>query len=234
MPEQDKFNFDMVSRASHRIGALLTVIKEGISIVSEETVGKVNANQKKSLLFSQRAVNRLTQVVTDLIDLEKILVKEIKSRKEKTEPYELVNSLCESMREEAALKDIALINQLTANPGTVYIDRDKISRAMVNLIEDIIKYTPPGGHIYISSAGNDKVEISIKSDNVIKGMFGYTNFPSLEAELKDLLKNNKISLNIIIAKALIETEGGRVKLLKSKDNVNEIIFDIPRYKTDNG
>ncbi|MFH1239356.1 MAG: HAMP domain-containing sensor histidine kinase [bacterium] len=230
MPAQDKITFELISRASHRIGALLTVIKEGISLVSEETAGRINTTQQKSLLFSQRAVNRLTQLITDLIDLEKILKQEIKLRKEKVNINELINNVCEVIREEAAVKNISLKNKLSADLAAGYIDRDKTARALINLIEDIIKFTPVGGHIDVSAGENDHIEISVKSSSVVKGIAGYGALPPIDKPIADLLENNKISLNIIIAKALIQSQGGNIKLSRSNENGNEINLDIPKFQ----
>lgn len=229
MSQKNKFYFDMISRSSHKIGALLTVIKEGISLVLEETAGRINQTQKKSLIFSERAVNRLIQLISDFIDLEKILNQEIRFRKEKVNLYQLLNDICESIKHELSMKNVAFKNKLSPIVlSLVYVDYDKTSRAIANIMEDIIRYTPEGGQIHISGTENNDVEISIKSDSIVKSVVGYDNLLN-EENIENLLKDNKISFNMVMAKVVIESQGGKINLLSSQNNKNEIIFSIPKY-----
>ncbi len=258
MQEENRFCFDIISYASHKIGSLLTVAKEGISLVSEETTGKINDVQKKSLLSSARAINRLTQLISDLIDLEKIINRKIKFRNEKINLYELIDYVCDYIQVEAGHKQISLENKLSvrlrlptarlrrpdepvfSKPADilslVYVDRDKTLRSIINLLEYIIKFSFEKsqicitGHDSVNNSNTEFIEISIKSSRIIKNFINYDNSLSISRDIQTLLKDENINLNLIIAKALIECQGGQIKLLSVEDDKGEIIFSIRKYR----
>ncbi len=229
MEEEKAFYFDIISRSSHKIGALLTVIKEGISLVFEETTGKINNSQRKSLSISNRAVNRLVQLMSDLIDFENIVTKKINFRKEKINIYDLINYVCNFFQEELEIKNICLENRLSDSLALVYADRDKTLRAIINLIEDILKFTPAGSKIYIIGTENNSIEVSIRSESIIKNLASCNESSGFDETIESLLKKEKLPLNIIIAKALIESQGGKTRLFRDKNSRNEVIFNIPKY-----
>jgi len=63
---------DFVSHVSHELRTPLTAVKEGISIVCDESAGPLNAEQKDFLQTAESSINRLIRLINNILDLQKI------------------------------------------------------------------------------------------------------------------------------------------------------------------
>ncbi|MFH1783900.1 MAG: hypothetical protein ABH868_03265 [bacterium] len=229
MSENRKQLFALVSKSSHKIGALLTIIKEGMSLVYGGEEGSVNHAQQRALLIANNAIVRLTHMVSDLIDLEKILSGDIIFRKEETKVYDLISYIGKSIHHELDIKKIAFKNTVSESVCSVYIDRDKTKRAIANILEEMLKVTPEESTITVCAKEEEQVVISLKSESIMKNTPAVFTSDMLKDNIETLLVNDKAHINIIIAKAIIEQQGGHMDLLKEEGNYNHIIFRLPRY-----
>lgn len=62
---------DKFSRLSHDIRSSLTSIKEGISLVSDGTLGKINRRQSKCLKIAEAGIIRIVNLTESLPKLKK-------------------------------------------------------------------------------------------------------------------------------------------------------------------
>ncbi|NTV89260.1 MAG: HAMP domain-containing histidine kinase [Clostridiales bacterium] len=96
---------------------------------------------------------RLTGIINDLETLARFEGENMVLKKEVIVLEELTERLVRSFEKQAADKDIRIITDMGGQ--SVSADRDKLSRIIVNLLSNALKYTPAGGSIYISAKGKD-------------------------------------------------------------------------------
>ena len=74
----------------------------------------------------------------------------LRLRLERSDPLETLNFVAGKHRRSAALKGIG-INVLTPDSkASVYADRTVLVQILDNLVSNAVKYTPPGGSIFLS------------------------------------------------------------------------------------
>ena len=61
-----------ISMVSHELRAPLTAIREGIAIVVDGSAGQINPEQKDFLSLAKRNVERLTRLINDVLDFQKL------------------------------------------------------------------------------------------------------------------------------------------------------------------
>src|SRR4029077_19402193 len=84
---------EFISMVSHELRTPLTTIKGFVSIVLNEETGPLNDQQRHFLETSDRAIDRLTLLVSDLLDISRIEAGQIKRQLRPTSLAELCQRL---------------------------------------------------------------------------------------------------------------------------------------------
>jgi two-component system phosphate regulon sensor histidine kinase PhoR len=100
---------------------------------------------------AHRHAGRLNALLNDLIEISRIESGEMKMSFRYFSIGEFLQGVVEEMRGQAEKKHLSLSMSTGTRPDEqVYGDRDRLKQVMVNLIDNAIKYTEPGGSISCS------------------------------------------------------------------------------------
>lgn len=90
-------------------------------------------------------VDRMSRLVADLLDLSALEAGVVRLRWEELEAREVVEAVATRYARAAAQKGLALV----VRPGGARVrgDRDRLEQALGNLVDNAVKYTPPGGRV---------------------------------------------------------------------------------------
>jgi len=67
----DEIKSEFVSIASHELRTPLTAIKMAVQLILQEKTGSVNETQKKFLSVAEEDINRLVNILENLLDLSR-------------------------------------------------------------------------------------------------------------------------------------------------------------------
>jgi two-component system phosphate regulon sensor histidine kinase PhoR len=145
---------DFVANVSHELRTPLAAIKS----VIETLEGGAMDDTPTALDFLQRAdgeVDRLVQMVEELLELSRIESGELSMAREPVDVTTAVQSAADRLRPQAEKAGVALSVVTGENLPRVSGDRVSLERAIVNLINNAIKFTPEGGLVRISAQPSD-------------------------------------------------------------------------------
>src|SRR4030042_3735704 len=171
----DGMKSEFVSIASHELRTPLAAIKNAVQLVLKGTAGKINENQEKFLSMAERNINRLTNILNDLLNLSRIESGRIELNFENTRLKGLIELTASSLRPHADAKSIRIDVEVSEQLPTIYGDQDKIEQILTNLIGNAIKFTPEGGKVLITAKPlskdqkggyGDRVPVSVKDTGV--------------------------------------------------------------------
>jgi len=63
MKNTSNIKLDNISRLAHDIRSSLASVREGISLVSDGTMGKINRKQKKCLKIAEKGINKIVNLI---------------------------------------------------------------------------------------------------------------------------------------------------------------------------
>jgi two-component system phosphate regulon sensor histidine kinase PhoR len=142
---------DFVANVSHELKTPLAAIQGFVETMQDDPDMPL-ATRIRFLDRIARQSERLTTLVGDLLTLSR-LDEEAGPRPE-LEPCDLVAVLRDTMRDLQPLADKrqqAVVAQLPAAAIWVRAEREALRQVVGNLIDNAIKYTPPGGKVTVSA-----------------------------------------------------------------------------------
>lgn len=147
--ELDKMKSDFLSNVSHELRTPLTAIKGSVDNMLDGLTGLLNPRQLRYLTRVRSNTDRLSRLVGDLLDLTSIETNKVALHLTDFSLAGLIHEVVDASRAVAEQKSIRLSSD--AAEETVHADHDKIAQVMRNLIDNAIKFTPPGGHVEIDA-----------------------------------------------------------------------------------
>jgi two-component system NtrC family sensor kinase len=165
---------------------------------------------------------RCRKIVTSLLDF----ARQTKPMKKESEVNDLVQESVALTRKQAVFKDVNLTQQLSDNLPSIFLDRGQIQQSIINLIQNAIEATAPGGSITVTSRferRNKNIEIVIVDTG-----------EGISAEDLDKIfdpfyttKQEGTGLGLAITLGIIEQHGGTIEVASKKDKGSTFKIKLP-------
>src|SRR4030042_67810 len=233
----DCMKSEFVSIASHELRTPLAAIKNAVQLVLKGPAGKINENKRRFLSMAERNINRLTNILNDLLNLSRIESGRIELNFENTRLKGLIELTASSLRPHADAKSIRIDVEVSEQLPTVYGDQDKIEQILTNLIGNAIKFTPEGGQILITAepskgggeSQRDMIAVSVKDTGIgippehLDPIF--EKFHQVEGSLQRSVSGTGLGLSI--TKGLVEAHQGKIYVESEVGKGSAFTFTLP-------
>lgn len=145
---QMKANF--IANVSHELRTPLTHVKGYLELMTTGSLGSLSAEQKNALQVSQRAAGRLESLIDNLILFSLAARGEMTLRLAPVNLNKVAGEIISYSRTKADDRNVAL--HFNGQPDIPYVqaDEEKISWAILQFIDNAIKFTPSGGEVTLS------------------------------------------------------------------------------------
>jgi two-component system, OmpR family, sensor kinase len=193
-----------VADASHELRTPLTSVLANLELLVESLHGE-EADAARSALRSSRRMRRL---VADLLLLARTDVGRVVPR----EPCDLAQIVVEAAGELGPVSSEHEI-LLDAQPVMVEASRDEVHRLAINLIENALRYTPPGTEVrvYTRKGGAREAVLIVEDDGPgVPERLAPSLFERFVRGAGD--RGGSFGLGLAIVRAVAESHGGSVTL----------------------
>jgi len=233
--ESERIKSELIAISSHELRTPLTSIKNAIHIILGETAGPINENQRKFLSIADRNINRLSDIIEDLLDISKMELRRMRIDLKSLELGAPLDMAIASLTSRAREKSISIHKEIPSDLPQAYGDSDKLEQIFISLLDNAIKFTPEGGQIYVSAKdyepGRGFIEISVADTGVgipayeLEKIFGrfYQVTESLTREIQGA------GLGLSIVKGLVEAHGGKIWAESVVGKGSKFTFTLPQY-----
>lgn len=227
----DSMRRDFVSNVSHELRTPVSVIRAN----SETLLSGALDNKEDAELFSKAILHnaeRLTEMVSDLIDLSRIEYGEVKLNFEPVNINRSILGALDSIKGLASKKEISLIFE-EYEDMFVWVDTNAIERILINLLDNAIKYSPQKSSVKVNVINGDKhLEVNVIDsgkgidDTDKKRIFGRF-YRTAQARASDKTGSG---LGLAIVKNLAHSLNGDVGVRNSDSGGCNFWFTIPKAK----
>jgi PAS domain S-box-containing protein len=170
---------------------------------------------REGLAAIERNARAQTQLIEDLLDMNRIISGKIRLDVQWVELAPLVESAVESVRPTADAKQIRLRTILDPLAGPVTGDPTRLQQVVWNLLTNAIKFTPKGGKVDVMlERVNSHLEITVHDSGIgIKSEFLPIVFERFrQADSSTTRAYGGLGLGLSIVKNLVELHGGVVRV----------------------
>jgi PAS domain S-box-containing protein len=143
LKELDRLKSMFIASMSHELRTPLNSVIGFSSVLLNEWVGPINAEQKENLAIILRSGKHLLNLINDVIDVSKIEAGKIESSAEEFDLHDLVSEAVSLVKEEFGEKGLDL--RVAAAHQQMRSDRRRLLQCVLNLLSNAVKFTEQGG-----------------------------------------------------------------------------------------
>ena len=163
--ELSNARLDFMNMVVHELRSPMTSLFEYTSLFLEGLLGALDDKQKGIMHSMKKQIRRLSQMVSDLLDLARLESGKIKLDKQPANINSILEQALAELAPQISEKKIAVSRNLDMGIPQAYFDKDKILEVFINLISNSINFSRAGGRIVISIGHDDKyLKVSIKDE----------------------------------------------------------------------
>jgi two-component system, sensor histidine kinase and response regulator len=191
---------------------------------------ELSAGKIKSMIPTVvNELNETTGLMENLLQWAKCQMQEGPSAKQDVDLIPLVGETLRTLQLQADNKKIKIQNKM-GDSCYVQTDKDMLKLVLRNLVSNAIKFTPAGGHIYLTMIeGSDFVEISVRDTGV-----------GIRPEELEKIQQNKYyttkgtasesgtGLGLLLCKEFLSRNGGQMHIKSELSRGSIFSFTIPK------
>jgi signal transduction histidine kinase len=210
---------------AHDLRNPLGTIKMAAEMLQEEVVPV--EEYPKYLGSIQRAGDRMNRLIQDLLDVARMEAGRLPVEPTRVQVDALLADVAEMMRPHAVERGLVLDVVCPAELPAVRVDAERIGQVFSNLVGNAIKFTPPGGRIWLRAERmGDKVRLSVADTG--PGI-PPEKLPEIFAPFwqADRMDRRGLGLGLSIAKGIIEAHQERIGVESRPGEGTEFWFTAP-------
>jgi two-component system sensor histidine kinase/response regulator len=221
---------EFISIASHELKTPLTSVKGYVQLL-ERSVDKGDIpTVKRHLQKAQLQLDKLNDLIADLLDISKIESGKLKFNKKNFDLNLLLDSIIEIIHQSNPEFRIIKTGVI---PQEIFADEMRIEQVIVNFLTNAIKYAPGTTEVHIHVAAEaDRVIVSVKD-------FGIGIHPEQQNNVFDkfyrveetAIHFQGLGIGLYISAEIIRRHGGTVGVNSTFGEGSEFYFNIPLIST---
>ena len=231
----DELRAALLSSISHDLRTPLAAIKAAASSLLQKDVQWDEEARSGFALAIEREADRLNRLVENLLDMSRIEGGALKPEKEWYPIDELIHDVLGRLQPELQGREVTL--NLPGDLPPVELDYMEIDQVLTNLVENAVRYTPPGSPIEINARveGNEMVVSvadrgpGIPPDDLARIFDKFYRVKSIQTKSPHAPGSG---LGLAVSRGMVEAHGGRIWAENRPGGGAIFRFTLPVVKTE--
>ncbi len=228
LEEVDRLRHALMGAVSHDLRTPLATMKVASSMLLDPPAPLSDADTRELYELIDLETDRLTRLVTSLLDMTRIDAGELKVRRSPVAVLDLLDESVTALR--SALGDHRVDMVVADGLPDVDVDRLLIGQVLANLLDNANRHSPPGSVISVTGACVDgRVAISISDQG-----------PGVPVAERDAVfdrfvrfdTGGRAGLGLTIAKTFVEAHGERIWVDDAPGGGARFVFTLPIAASD--
>jgi len=165
LEQSDRLKDEFLATLAHELRNPLAPIASGLLVIKAHKINNPILNSVNEMM--ERQVNILVRLIDDLLDVSRISRGRIELRKEACDLNLVIRDAVESVQPFADANRHEITVSLPGSPLYLMADHARLSQIAINLMNNSIKYTKPGGKIELTVLKEGEKAIIVVKDNGI-------------------------------------------------------------------
>ena len=148
MQEANRRKDEFLAMLAHELRNPLAPIRNAVEIIRSSKTDTARIDWTCEII--ERQVQHMSRLLDDLLDVSRITHGQIRLNKESTDLTTLVRRSLDASRTVLEKKNLRLVTDFVPGPVPISADVTRIEQVITNLLNNAVKFTPPGGQITVS------------------------------------------------------------------------------------
>jgi PAS domain S-box-containing protein len=226
--EVDRMKSEFLSVVSHELRTPLTSIRGSLGLLAGGKLGELPPRAGSLVDTALQSSERLTRLINDLLDIERIASDARPLHLEVIEADRLLTNAAQSIEGLSGAARVRI--EVGPCSGRVLADEDRIMQTLTNLLGNAIKYSDPGGLVLLDATQRAADVLfrvrdqgrGIPEDKLETVFERFEQVDSSDARLK-----GGTGLGLAISRGIVERHGGRIWAESTLGSGTTILFTLP-------
>ncbi|MGD9116673.1 MAG: MASE3 domain-containing protein [Dehalococcoidia bacterium] len=230
----DQLKDDFIGLVSHELRSPMTVITGAVNTVLTEAE-RLSPEETQQLLRDAAAESEtLSNLLSNLLELSRVQAQRLVLHSEAIDVKKTVRESVDKVKRQYGSHKFVI--RLPRHLPPVYADPLRLERILYNLLENAVKYSPPGGKVTVSAQLQGEQMVIGVSDRGIgispadqAKLFGP--FQRLEKRPDGV---RGIGLGLMVCRRLVEAHGGNIWVESEPGHGSTFYFTMPLSQIPSG
>ncbi len=236
LAELNQLKSNFISNVSHELRTPLTHIRGYLDLMNEGSLGELSSEQAVALDVMLRSEARLEELIEKMIEFSMEASGQFTLQIRAANFAEVVERGLKQARVKAANRGVGLETDLGRNPCIAQMDAEKIQWVVMEIVDNAIKFTQPGGKVEVKLDQADNFAqfsasdngIGISADRLVEIFEPYHQLDGSTTR-----RYGGIGLGLALVKKIIEAHGSKVDVISTVGEGTLIKFRLPLAAIDN-
>lgn len=213
LQEADQRKDEFLATLAHELRNPLAAIRSGIEILKlaqNDPSVQISADPYQTM---ERQTQQLVSLVDDLLEVSRITRGTLELRRTRVTLAEVITSATESCQPLLNQADHALTLNLPERPIVLEADPNRLAQVLANLLNNAAKYTPAGGHIWVSAKEHEgEAVVTVKDSGIGIPADRLDHIFEMFVQIDGAQDNSNqgLGVGLALAKSLVEMHGGKI------------------------
>jgi len=229
----ERMKSEFVSTVSHELRTPLTSIRGALGLVIGKFSSGLPDKARQLLETASRNSERLTLLINDILDLEKIESGRLEFEFKALDLTAIAQQAIIANESYGQQHEVRLRLVDTPESAIVWADAHRLLQVFANLISNAVKYSPAGGTVDVSVHKRDgRFRVSVRdAGRGIPAEFRNRIFQRFaQADSSDTREKGGTGLGLSITKAIVERHGGDINFTSEEGVSTEFFFELPEWQ----
>ncbi len=226
----ERLRAEFVANVSHELKTPVTTLKGFAETLLQGALYNYRAAEEFVQIIHEEA-ERLSRLVCDLLELSRLESREARMHLEELDLGAEVRRIAEKLLPQFQKKGLRLQVVSPEKRLFAWADRDRFEQVLLNLLDNSLKYTPPGGQVAVCFQEEpEEIVISVRDTGI---GIPEEDLPRIFERFYrvDKARSRKLGgtgLGLAIVKHIVEAHGGRVGVESKPGEGSTFFFTLPR------
>jgi GAF domain-containing protein/DNA-binding response OmpR family regulator len=225
----DEMKEEFISTVSHELRTPLTSILGALELVLGGSTGELPERSLPLLTIARDNGRRLTRLVNDILDIDKIEFGRIEFDMQTMELAPLIDAAMEANRPFAESVDVQLVFEGPVDGVQVDVDPGRFAQLMANLLSNAAKFSPAGERVSVTMSVTDgwaRVSVADNGPGIPEDAFGTLFDRFTQVDGSSTRTHPGTGLGLAVAKAIVGRLRGRIDLTSEVGVGTTFFFDL--------
>ncbi len=224
----DQLKSEFIANVSYELRTPLNTTLGFAEILHNRYFGELNERQMEYARGILDSSQQLLLLINDMLDLATIEAGHMTLERENFDLFVALENVVSLIRDRARRQSIELAFDCPADIGVIDADERRIKQVVFNLLNNAIKFTPPGGSVLVSATRlGDEIVIRVRDTGVGLPREDQKMPLARTTRARTAGRHPWAGLGLPLVRSFVELHGGHVELTSTPGQGTEVICYLP-------